>query len=617
MFTKTRDNIKFISLALFIITILVGVMFVNFRTVFAVGTTVTVTDQTTLIEALANVDVGTILIGNNIHVTEKINITRPVTIDGTNRSISMTGNDPVVWNSPSAYVFQVYGTTGVIIKDIKLTSGNAGLLINGSTATLAGTIDVSGNGFGGIESSGSTLTVSGATLVNTTEDYALPTLWEDGTTGTTVIGFTGTKNTTIKPSQVQYYLIAGHSYKTSIVTDQTTLLEALADVNVGIITFGNSFSVNQQINITRSVTIDGAGKIITASFAKTDNSNNSVIGVQHSDVTIKNLIEDGTGSTNLHGINIYLSNNVSLDNVTVSNNSNAGMIVNGSTVTVNDITTLNNGWGGINVDQGSGVTAITTLTVNGTSTHTESNAAIWRDDNLKTNVTVVDTNYQYTSSTYVHDTSIEGTNYILDIIAPVITIDSYITTPTNQDITVTASTDEGTLNASSHIFTENDSFDFVATDKAGNETTKTVTITNIDKEAPVITVTGTNPISVLLGSSYTDAGATATDNFDTEVIVGSSDFDTNTVGTFTITYTATDEAGNIATLATREVTVYRRGSSGSRATPAVPATPAIPGVSPAIPATPAVPAGRVLGAESFNFTKLMKRGSDGVEVMEL
>jgi hypothetical protein len=61
-----------------------------------------------------------------------------------------------------------------------------------------------------------------------------------------------------------------------------------------------------------------------------------------------------------------------------------------------------------------------------------------------------------------------------------------------------------------------------------------------------------------------------------------------------------------------------RGNSGRPATPATPATSAVPGVSPAVPATPAVPAvGKVLGAEKFVFTKLMRNGSRGNEVMEL
>jgi len=73
-----------------------------------------------------------------------------------------------------------------------------------------------------------------------------------------------------------------------------------------------------------------------------------------------------------------------------------------------------------------------------------------------------------------------------DTTAPVITITPYITTPVNYDITVFASTNEGTLNATSHTFTENGTFNFIATDAAGNITTTPVTITNIDKTAPTL-----------------------------------------------------------------------------------------------------------------------------------
>ncbi|RDU37403.1 hypothetical protein DRW41_06035 [Neobacillus piezotolerans] len=76
----------------------------------------------------------------------------------------------------------------------------------------------------------------------------------------------------------------------------------------------------------------------------------------------------------------------------------------------------------------------------------------------------------------------------IDKVAPSITVFTYNTSPTNQDVVVTAETNEGTLNATSHTFTENGSFDFIATDDAGNETVETITITNIDKVPPIITV---------------------------------------------------------------------------------------------------------------------------------
>lgn len=74
----------------------------------------------------------------------------------------------------------------------------------------------------------------------------------------------------------------------------------------------------------------------------------------------------------------------------------------------------------------------------------------------------------------------------IDKVSHVITIDDYSKDPTNQVITVTASTNEGTLNESSYTFKENGSFTFNATDDAGNSASETVTISNIDKTYPDI-----------------------------------------------------------------------------------------------------------------------------------
>jgi len=80
-----------------------------------------------------------------------------------------------------------------------------------------------------------------------------------------------------------------------------------------------------------------------------------------------------------------------------------------------------------------------------------------------------------------------------------------------------------------------------------------------DTEAPVITLNGAANVNLELGDSYSDAGATATDNVDgnltSSIVVGGDTVDTNTVGSYVITYNVSDVAGNAATEVTRTVTV--------------------------------------------------------------
>jgi len=76
-----------------------------------------------------------------------------------------------------------------------------------------------------------------------------------------------------------------------------------------------------------------------------------------------------------------------------------------------------------------------------------------------------------------------------------------------------------------------------------------------DITPPVVTLEGNATVSIREGSTYTDAGATAEDTKDGPLTASTSDtVDTNTIGTYTITYTATDAAGNVGT-AVRTVNV--------------------------------------------------------------
>ena len=86
---------------------------------------------------------------------------------------------------------------------------------------------------------------------------------------------------------------------------------------------------------------------------------------------------------------------------------------------------------------------------------------------------------------------------------------------------------------------------YTSTDPSGNEGTASRTVNVVDTTAPVVTVTGDNPATVELGSSYTDAGATATDaSGDVTVVTSGDTVDPDTLGAYTITYTSTDPSGN-------------------------------------------------------------------------
>lgn len=128
-----------------------------------------------------------------------------------------------------------------------------------------------------------------------------------------------------------------------------------------------------------------------------------------------------------------------------------------------------------------------------------------------------------------------------ELIPAVITVSAYTTSPTNQNITVTVTTDKGTLNTQSHTFTTNGSFDFVATVTPTNKTTVTVTITNIDKTAPVVT-------GVTNNASY-NSNKTITINEGTAKLNGSNYASGTTVSAErSHTLVVTDAAGNVTTV---------------------------------------------------------------------
>lgn len=169
-------------------------------------------------------------------------------------------------------------------------------------------------------------------------------------------------------------LPSGQAQAATVVTTEAQLLAALADTGVTEIELGASFALSATVNVSRSVSIDGKDFTITGPTVYHG------INVGANNVTIKNLTITGSAKSNL---NFYRVTGGVVNNVVLANAGNAGMIVNGSQVTITNVTTTNNAWGGINVDQGSGVTETPLLTVTNVTTHTSPTTgltpAIWVD----------------------------------------------------------------------------------------------------------------------------------------------------------------------------------------------------------------------------------------------
>lgn len=102
----------------------------------------------------------------------------------------------------------------------------------------------------------------------------------------------------------------------------------------------------------------------------------------------------------------------------------------------------------------------------------------------------------------------------------------------------------------------------IAEDSNGNKTEKEFNVTIEDKEAPKITINGNKNKTIILGSKYNEEGATVIDNCDNPEIKIEGTVDPNTLGTYTIKYTATDNSNN-TTIEERKVNVKNK-TAGSR-----------------------------------------------------
>lgn len=166
-------------------------------------------------------------------------------------------------------------------------------------------------------------------------------------------------------------------------TGYATLDEALAVTGEGYtIVLLKDLEVTAQINVTKSVTIEGAGHTIKANNASwpTGSEYNHIkhlLNITASNVTIKNLTLDSNnqacGNQAWADPDSSKITNVKFTDVTMKGSLNAGLIVKHAEVTAENLTTSDNAWGGVNVDGGT-----PHFTLTGNSTLNEDNK-IWAE----------------------------------------------------------------------------------------------------------------------------------------------------------------------------------------------------------------------------------------------
>ena len=178
--------------------------------------------------------------------------------------------------------------------------------------------------------------------------------------------------------------------KVTKVATERELKAAVENVEVKNILLTADITLTDQLVINRELVLRGtdetANKVITVITGKVAGKAAVLIQENGNKAKLKDLTIVGPNTTagewdvGEYAIQVYKAKEVVLENVTVKN-TNAGILVNSATVTVNNIVTERNEFGGIEVSKGEGVDTNPKLTIQGKSNHgdAEGKPAIWLD----------------------------------------------------------------------------------------------------------------------------------------------------------------------------------------------------------------------------------------------
>lgn len=124
---------------------------------------------------------------------------------------------------------------------------------------------------------------------------------------------------------------------------------------------------------------------------------------------------------------------------------------------------------------------------------------------------------------------------------------------------------DGDLTDKVEVKTTKDKVIYSVSDSSGNKTVVEKTLIYEDKEAPVISLIGSNQTYAFLGEEYTDPGYKAVDNCEgdiTDEVRVTSEIDNLKGGNYEVKYEVSDKSGNKSSIV-RTVVVSERGKPGT------------------------------------------------------
>lgn len=498
-------------------------------------------------------------------------------IDSTNPNIKLNGNSPVNINLNDVYVDEGATVTDNIDKDIELiTTGTVNPSIAGTYEMTYSAKDEAGNeasvsrevnvidsikptiAFG--TNGNSTYSKMGSTSVSVSDngmidENSLMYLWNTSTVEPSEDSFTTkfTNESTIKtPNNLTgaYYLWIIAKDKSGNTTVARSNVFNLDNVPPTIILNGStSVTINKgstytDAGATASDNIDGIMPVTITGTVIPD-----VIGTY----TITYNATDASGNKAAQVVRIVNVVDVSAPVITMLGSNPVNINIGGSYIDPG-ATALDD----VDGDVTSKITITTTINVNVVGSYTVTYTVKDKANNLSTatrTVNVLDNIIPTVSfgtngnSTYAKSRSTTVT--VSDNVSVNNSSLKYLwntSTTTPSEASFSSSFTNGAT-ISSPVVSGTYYLWILAKDSSGNTAITRTNLFNLDNIAPVITLNGYSPIGVEQNSSYTDAGATATDNIDgtiTGKIVTVSNVVTTTTGNYTITYNITDTAGNTA-----------------------------------------------------------------------